>query len=106
MLVQRVTDSEFAHLLQTTPRLIVSYTASWCGSCRLFAPTYRRLSQQPEYADIMFLDVNSEENPIARRAAGVDNLPFFATFRNGVLVEGQATTREVVLKSMLDRLLE
>jgi hypothetical protein len=34
----------------------------------------------------------------------VDNLPFFATFKNGTLVEGTATAKEDYVVAMLERL--
>jgi thioredoxin-like negative regulator of GroEL len=46
--------------------------------------------------------VNAEDNPVARRLGGVDNLPFFAVFKNGKLVEGVATSKEDKLVEMLN----
>jgi hypothetical protein len=51
---------------------------------------------------VVFLDVNAEDNPVARKLGGVDNLPFFAVFKNGELVEGVATSKEDKLVEMLN----
>ncbi len=103
MAVQVVTDGEFEQLVSSSPVVMVKYFADWCGSCKLFAPKYRRLSDDPRFEGIVFLDVNAEHNPIARGLANVDNLPFFATFRNGALVEGTATAKEETVVAMLER---
>ncbi|RPI69756.1 MAG: thioredoxin [Ignavibacteriae bacterium] len=104
MSVQVLTDNEFPQTLTDNERVVVKYFADWCGSCKLFAPKYRRLSDDERFANVTFVDINAEENPEARKLANVDNLPFFATFRNGQLVEGGATAKEDVVVSMLERL--
>ena len=53
---------------------------------------------------VTFLDVNAELNPEARKMANVDNLPFFAVFKNGELVEGMATAKEENVVNMLEKL--
>lgn len=104
MSVHVLTDNEFPQTLADNERVVVKYFADWCGSCKLFAPKYRRLSDDERFTDVTFVDINAEENPEARKLANVDNLPFFATFRNGQLVEGGATAKEDVVVSMLERL--
>lgn len=104
MSVQIVQDDEFTNVLAQHDTVIVKYFADWCGSCKLFAPKYRRLSDDARFAGITFLDVNAELNPQARAMAHVDNLPFFATFKGGALVEGTATSKEENVVAMLERL--
>jgi hypothetical protein len=50
------------------------------------------------------LDVNAEENPETRKLAGVSNLPFFATFKNGVLVKADNTSKEESVELMIKEL--
>jgi thioredoxin 1 len=77
MAVTLHTDSDFAQAIQANEKVIVKYFADWCGSCKLFAPKYKRLSNDERFAGIAFLEVNAEVSPEARKLAGVDNLPFF-----------------------------
>ncbi|MGB0979412.1 MAG: thioredoxin family protein, partial [Croceimicrobium sp.] len=74
------------------------------GNCKLFSPKYKRVSNEEENADMVFLDINAEENPEARKAAGVDNLPFLAVFKDGQLVEGSASNKEEYLRSIMAKL--
>ena len=104
MSVQVSTDNDFNSQLETNEKVIVKYFANWCGSCKLFAPKFRRLSDDERFSDVTFLDVNAEENAAARKFAGVDNLPFFAIFKNGVLVEGSATHKEENVVGLLNKL--
>ena len=103
-MVQASTDKDFETLLKSNDKVIVKYFADWCGSCKLFAPKYKRHSNDENNADILFLEVNAEENEAARKLGGVDNLPFLASFKNGVLLEGTATSKEDYLQKMIDDL--
>jgi thiol-disulfide isomerase/thioredoxin len=101
-----VNDSDLPETLSTHESVIIQFHADWCGSCKLFAPQFRRLSDDPKFASVNFVSVNSENNPVARKLANVDNLPFFATFRNGALVESTATAKEETVVGMLERLMQ
>jgi thioredoxin 1 len=102
--VQFVNDTECTEAIEHLPRALVYFYADWCGTCKLFAPSVKRMSENPDYADIPFFAVNSEEGPIMRKRAGVVHLPFFAAFRNGECVEGVSTAREDVVVDIIHRL--
>ena len=104
MAVQQVDDSTFGTQLKDSEKVIVKYYADWCGSCRLFAPKFKRLSNDERFEGITFLDVNAEKSPEARKVAGVDNLPFIAIFKNGELVEGSSTSKEDYVVGLLEKL--
>jgi thioredoxin 1 len=106
MSLQQATDTDFKELLSRHPKVVVKYYADWCGSCKLFAPKFRRIASDESNNDILFLDVDAENNPEARKMANVDNLPFFATFTNGQLLEGSATSKEDVFLGMIQKLKE
>jgi thiol-disulfide isomerase/thioredoxin len=104
MAVEIVKDDSFKAELEQHERVIVKYYADWCGNCRLFAPKFKRLSNDERFEGVRFIDVNAEENPEARKAANVSNLPFFAIFKNGEFVEGAATSKEEAVVAMLETL--
>lgn len=104
MAIQSVEDPEFEKALNEKEKVIVRYYADWCGSCKLFTPKYRRLSEDERFGDVTFLDINAEKNEKARKKVNVDNLPFFATFSNGELKDATSTTKEDQVVEMLDKL--
>ena len=104
MAVETINDANFNESLEKNQKVVIKYFADWCGSCKLFAPKYKRLSNDERFQNIAFLEVNAEENEKARTAAKVDNLPFFAVFNNGELIEGSATSKEDALVAMLEKL--
>ncbi len=104
MAIVKTTDAEFSTLLQDNEKVIVKFYADWCGSCKLFAPKFRRLSEDERFAGIAFLDVNAEENPETRKQAGVTNLPFFAVYKGGNLVETLSASKEESVVELLGKL--
>ena len=104
MAVILLTDADFKSNIEQHDKVVVKYYADWCGSCKLFAPKFKRLSGDERFTGVEFVEVNAEENPEARKAAGVDNLPFIATFRNGQLVKGESTSKEDFVVSMIEEL--
>ena len=104
MSVVKTTDNEFGSQIAEHEKVIVKYYADWCGTCRLFAPKFNRLSDDERFSGVTFLDVNAEQNPEARKLAGVDNLPFFATFKNGQLAEATTSAKEEKVVEMLNHL--
>lgn len=104
MAVIKATDADFQDLLRQHDKVVVKYYADWCGSCRLFSPKFKRLSDDTDFGGVAFLDVNAETDQEARRLAGVTNLPFFATFRNGELVSTVSTSKEEAVRELLSQL--
>jgi len=103
MAVTNLTDPEFAAKMTTPGTVVVKYFADWCGSCKLFAPKFRRISEEAGMEGVSFVEINAETNPDARKAAGVSNLPFVAVFKDGKLVDGAATNKEELVKELIGR---
>lgn len=105
-MVNLLNDEAFEQALASHKHVVVKYFANWCGTCRLFAPKYKKLSEKDEYKNVYFIDINAEENPIARKMAKVSNLPFFATFKNGQLVKAEATSKEEAVENMIKEIVQ
>ncbi|OZM75376.1 co-chaperone YbbN [Pseudonocardia sp. MH-G8] len=62
--------------------VLVEFFATWCGSCRRFAPTLERVAV--EYAGrVPVVQVNADENPELVRRYGVSSTPTLVLFSNG-----------------------
>lgn len=103
-MVIKVTDLEFQGLIDSNSKVVVKYFANWCGTCRLFSPKFTKISNKEEYADVLFLDVNAEENPEARKFGGVTNLPYFVIVKNGKVISADTTAKEEGVEKMISLL--
>lgn len=103
MAVQAITDKELQDELRDNSRIAIKFYADWCGSCRLIAPKFKKLSEDDRFLDIKFVEINAEQNPEARKWAGVTNLPFFAVVKDGQLVAADCVAKEDKVIEMLDK---
>jgi thioredoxin 1 len=104
MAVIQASDSDFKTVLAQNEKVVVKYYADWCGNCRLFTPKFKRMATNEQYQDIAFVDVNAEVSPEARKAANVTNLPFFAVFKNGTLLDTIAASKEEAVLNLINKL--
>ncbi len=86
-------------IIQQKDTVVVQYSAGWCGNCRIMKPKFKKLAAENE--DATFVLVDAEKNPASRKLANVNNLPTFALFRNGELVDQVQTNKFDVLKAMV-----
>ena len=80
--------------------VVVQYMAGWCGNCRLMKPKFKKLAAENTQA--LFMMVDAEKYPESRKMANVDNLPTFATFKNGNFVNQIQTNKFELLKDLVD----
>ncbi len=94
-----LTDDTLQELVAQHDRVVVQYSAGWCGNCRIMKPKFKRLAG--ENADALFVIVDAEKFPNSRKLAQVNNLPTFATFKGGQLLNQVQTNKEDQLKVLI-----
>ncbi len=95
-----LTQDNLEEIIKENQTVVVQYAASWCGNCRIMKPKFKVLASQHE--NIPFIIVDAEEYPNSRKLANVDNLPTFATFKNGKLVNQTQTNKAEVLAELVN----
>ncbi|CAJ1953520.1 unnamed protein product [Cylindrotheca closterium] len=68
--------------------VVVDYSTTWCGPCKVIAPKFDELSEK--YADAVFLKVIGDASPDASKLMkreGVRSVPSFHYFKNGEKVD-------------------
>lgn len=98
MLIELEQDN-LQEIVANHPKVVVQFSAGWCGNCRLMKPKFKRLSSENDAA--VFVIVDAEKFPLSRKLATVTNLPTFAGFNNGALVNQVQTNKEEQLKTLI-----
>lgn len=96
-----LTDDTLQEVVSNHETVLVQFSAGWCGNCRLMKPKFKRLSGE-QAENVAFVIVDAEKFPESRKLANVTNLPTFASFKNGVLVNQVQTNKEEQLKTLID----
>jgi thiol-disulfide isomerase/thioredoxin len=99
MLIELQEDN-LHEIVESNKNVVVLFSAGWCGNCRLMKPKFKRLSTENESS--AFVIVDAEKYPLSRKLATVNNLPTFAGYQNGVLVNQVQTNKEEQLKTLID----
>lgn len=98
-MVQELTQDNLAQIISENPKVVVQYSATWCGNCRIMKPKFKKLASESK--ETVFVIADAEKFPESRKLAKVDNLPTFATFSQGNF-DGQVQTNKFeVLKEFL-----
>jgi thiol-disulfide isomerase/thioredoxin len=97
---EELNQDNLAQLVGKDETVFVQYAAGWCGNCRLMKPKFKRFAT--EHDGIPFYVIDAEKNPESRKLARVDNLPTFAAFKKGQLVNQVQTNKAEILKEFID----
>ena len=99
-MITELDKDNLQEVINNNETVVVQYSAGWCGNCRIMKPKFKKLAA--ENADASFVLVDAEKNPESRKLANVDNLPTFATFKNGTLVNQTQTNKFELLKDLVN----
>jgi thiol-disulfide isomerase/thioredoxin len=99
-MIKELEKDNLSEIVSNNETVVVQYMAGWCGNCRLMKPKFKKLASEHENAE--FLMVDAEKYPESRKLAKVDNLPTFATFKNGNFVNQVQTNKFEPLKDLVN----
>jgi thiol-disulfide isomerase/thioredoxin len=88
--------------IQEHGKVLVQYGAGWCGNCRMIKPKVKNLSTEND--SIEFLYVDAEKLPGTRKLANVSNLPTFAAFSNGELLDQVQGNKIEIVQELVEKL--
>ena len=99
MLNDLVTDN-LKYEVDQFDKVLVQFSAGWCGNCRIMKPKFKKMAN--DNSNMRFYMIDAEKNPVSRNLAKVDNLPTFAFFKNGKLVDQVQTNKAEVLLNFVN----
>ena len=71
---------ELRGLIATEPNLVVKYWATWCGPCKMYAPTFATAAEK---VDAKFVSVDIDKVQEVSVDYGVMSVPQTHQFRDG-----------------------
>jgi thiol-disulfide isomerase/thioredoxin len=102
-MVKELAQDNLENIVGENKKVVVQYSATWCGNCRIMKPKFKKLATENE--DVSFIIADAEKFPESRQLATVDNLPTFATFVDGKFVNQVQTNKFDVLKELVNEVI-
>lgn len=84
MATSTMTIGNFEQAIADNNIVLIDFWAGWCGPCKMFAPTYEKVSEK--HPDIHFAKVDTEAEQQLAAMFGIQSIPTLAIFREGVLL--------------------
>jgi len=99
-----ITGQELKSKIEAGETIMVAWTAQWCGPCKIYKPTYQKLSESSEIP-MYIMDV--EQNQDLAMQLGVRAVPTTKAFNNGgevftksgIMTEGELNT---IVKNLIN----
>lgn len=101
MAAVELTDATFSEALKGASKAVVDFHAGWCGPCIMFKPKFKRISKD-YVGKVDFFTVDGEAAPEARKTVQIDDLPYFAIYKDGEFVAGLSTAKEDAFRAFVE----
>lgn len=104
---QQVVDTDDEHLRRLTHehfKVFAKFTAENCAICAALAPPFVKFANELENAGILFVRLNTDQNPVAKKMMEQRATPFFVSYCQGRLLECDALVEEAQVVAQLERL--
>ena len=99
-MLQELETDNLAEIVQGNDVVLVQYSATWCGNCRIMKPKFKKMASENE--GVKFIVADAEKFPESRKLADVSNLPTFAAFKDGKLLSQVQTNKTDALTKLVN----
>ncbi len=81
-----IQEKKLEQLIENENIVVVDYTATWCGPCRLISPLMDRLAEEYQgKAKVVKIDIDQNSNNAKKNQ--IRSIPAVLIFKNGKLTE-------------------
>ncbi len=82
---------------------VIKFFATWCGPCKLYAPTFNRVKEELQSDEITFTEINVENDPENLAAEyKVRGIPLTVVVDNGEVRTESGRLSEEMLKKLIN----
>ena len=82
-----ITQQNFKQVVEKEGIVLIDWWASWCGPCKMFAPTYEKVAAK--HPDLTFGKVDTEAQPELAASFDIRSIPTLMILRDKVLLFAQ-----------------
>nr|CAG25528.1 thioredoxin [Suberites ficus] len=84
--------------------VVIDFTASWCGPCKMIAPKFEEMEKQ--FTNVAFYKIDVDDNDEVAEAQGISAMPTFKFFYDGVEEKSKTMkgANEAKLRSTLEEI--
>ncbi|CEJ48369.1 thioredoxin [Umezakia ovalisporum] len=84
--VEYIQEHEFKSFLSQNNLVVVDFTATWCGPCKMVSPLMDKLAEEfKDRAKVVKLDL--DQNQSVAKSLGIRSIPTVIFFKNGEPLE-------------------
>ncbi|OVA09090.1 Thioredoxin [Macleaya cordata] len=77
--------NHFNSLKNSSQLIVIDFTATWCGPCKMMAPIFADLAEK--FTDVVFVKIDVDELMDVSREFGVQAMPTFVLLKQGKEVD-------------------
>lgn len=100
---EETTRRELMNIVANSDKVCVLIGADWCGLCKVFLPTFKRLAKENE--NIKFVYLTAELN-VSLTFTKADYFPMLLTFAKGNRLEKSTKTDRKLLTEQIETLIK
>ena len=97
-------DDGLRYFIYDRPKVFAKFTTKGCVICKALEPGFGKLAANKVNEDILFLRLDSDENPVAKLLMNQLAAPFFVSYCQGRILECGTHTTDAGVQAQLDRL--
>ena len=102
-----ITEQNYQETVKKYPRLILKFTAVWCGPCKMLDPMLHSIAQEIENEKFAVGSVNVDSYPDIALQFDVMNVPTMVFLKDGDIFDMEVTVpKKSALENKINSFLE